>query len=253
MWDMILQPFRDYAGSGMLIALFLAAEIFLFVSEKNKMTRIVFVYLPGLVLLLYFLPPFAALIYAFVESEIYYRLLWLLPITPVLGYTAVKILSGCAGIKKWGVGAALGVMIMLSGSLVYRSPLAVRAENPYHVPQPVVDICDAIRVEGREVMAAFPMELVPYVRQYSPYVCMPYGREILIERWHFQNELYDLLNAEVLDVELIVEKAREQNCHYVVFGQGKTINGSFEDYEYELFDVIDGYTIYTDTTLYKGL
>lgn len=253
MWNMIMTLYREYIGSGMIAGLFLAAVIFLFVTEKNKITRIVFLYMPVLVLVLYFFPPFASIVYNFAGEEIYYRLLWLLPVTPVLAYAAVKILESCEGIKKWIVGIVLGGIVILSGSLVYKSPYFSKAENRYHVPQAVVDICEAIEVDGREVMAAFPMELVQYVRQYSPYVCMPYGREILIERWNFKDELYELLNAEVLDAELIVRSAREKNCHYVIFSEEKTVMGSFEDYEYELFDVVDGYVIYTDTTIYKGL
>ena len=253
MWNMIMTLYREYIGTGMITGLFLAAVIYLFFSEKNKVTRIVFLYMPVLVLALYFFPPFASMVYVFAGEEIYYRLLWLVPVTPVLAYAAVKIAENCRGIKKWMVCIALGGMVMLSGSLVYRSPFFSRAENFYHVPQAVVDICESIEVEGREVAAAFPMELVQYVRQYSPYVCMPYGREMLIARWNFQDELYTLLNAEELDAALIVESAGKRNCHYVIFREGKTIIGSFEDCGYELFDVVDGYVIYTDPTIYKGL
>ena len=56
------------------------------------------------------------------------------------------------------------VLVMLSGSFIYSNEFFNRAENLYHVPQSVVDICDAIEVEGREVMAVFPAELLQYVR-----------------------------------------------------------------------------------------
>ena len=253
MWNMIMTLYKEYIGTGMIAGLFLVAVIFLLVSEKNKITRIVFLYMPVLVLALYFFPPFASIVYVFAGEEIYYRLLWLVPVTPVLAYAAVKILGNCKGVKRWMVGIALGGMVILSVSLVYRSPFFYKAENPYHVPRTVVDICEAIEVDGREVVAAFPMELVQYVRQYSPYVCMPYGREMLIVRWNFQDELYTLLNAEEMDAALIVESARKRNCHYVIFREGKTVIGSFEDCGYELFDVVDGYVIYTDPTIYKGL
>lgn len=69
----------------------------------------------------------------------------------------------------------------------------------------------------------------------------------------FGDELYNLLDAGTLEVEQIVEQARERECHYVIFTEKKELHGRFEDYDYELFDTIDGYVIYTDTTLYKGL
>ena len=76
------------------------------------------------------------------------------------------------------------------------------------MPQAVVDICDAIQVEGREVMAVFPKEMLSFVRQYTPLVCMPYGREMLVERWNADNPLYDAMEAEVLDMDVILPLAK---------------------------------------------
>lgn len=253
MWSKVLNLYEGYIGTGMIAGLFLVAVIYLFVTEKNKNTRILFLYMPVIVLGLYFCPIFAAVVYSFVGEEIYYRLLWLVPTVPVLAYAAVKITMGCNGKKRLVAGASIGAILLLSGSLVYQSPYFSKAENAYHVPETVVKICDAIEVEGREVRAAFPMEFLQYVRQYSPYVCMPYGREMVIERWNFNDALFDLLGEDTLNVEQVVEKARERQCHYVIFSVEKELDGRFEDYDYELFDEIDGYVIYTDTTLYKGL
>lgn len=253
MWDKVLTLYEGYIGTGMIAGLFLVAVIYLFVAEKNKNTRIIFLYMPVIILILYFCPFFAAVVYAFVGEEIYYRLLWLVPIVPVLAYAAVRIIMTCTGKKRIAVGAAIGGIILLSGSLVYESPYFSKAQNACHVPDTVVEICDAIEVEGREVKAVFPAEFLQYVRQYSPYVHMPYGREMAIVRWNFYDELYSLMEAEVLDVEQIAEKARERGCHYVIFSETRVRIGSFEEYGYELFDTIDGYAIYADTTLDRGV
>lgn len=240
-------------GTGLTVILFLAAELYLFLTEKNKNNRIVFVYVPVGVLLLFFCPFFASVVSCFTEDEIYYRMLWLLPMVPVLAYTGVRLAAGQKGKKRAAVGAAMAVVGMLAGRLVYQSEFFSKAENSYHVPSVVVDLCDAIVVEGREVRAAFPMELLQYVRQYTAYVYMPYGREVLIDRWNMGDELYDLLLKESLDVELIVQEARARECHYLIFSEKKKLDGDFEDYEYSLFDQIDGYVIYVDDTLYRGL
>lgn len=251
MWSWVLTQYKGYIGTGMIAGLFLAALIWLFVSEKNKNTRMVFIYVPVVVLLLFFCPLFAKIVRAFTGEEIYYRILWLVPVVPVLAYAAIKLMLQCTGKKRIAVGAALGGIIILSGSLVYESPYFSKAENGYHVPEAAVKICDAIEVEGEWVRAAFPEELIPFVRQYSPWINMPYGREMLISRWSvwgFQSELYDLLKEETLDVERIAELAREQNCDYVVFAEGKMLSGSFEEYGFELFDVLGGYAVYADRT-----
>lgn len=139
---------------------------------------------------------------------------------------------------------------MVSGKLVYTSPLFSKAENEYHVPQTVVDICDAIMVEGREVMAMFPEEFVVYVRQYTPSVCMPYGREILMGEY---NSVYRALRAEVIDLADLAEMLKNRGCHYLIITEDMKFSGKLEDYDYVLFDEIDGYLIYRDTTIYIGL
>ncbi|MBD5496907.1 MAG: hypothetical protein HDR11_03960 [Lachnospiraceae bacterium] len=252
MWNWVLTQYKGYIGTGMIAGLFLVALVWLFVSEKNKNTRIVFIYVPVVVLILFFCPLFAKVVHAFTGEEIYYRILWLVPVIPVLAYAAVKLMLQCAGKKRLIVGAALGGIIILSGSLVYESPYFSKAENRYHVPEAVVKICDTIEVKGEWVWAAFPEELIPFVRQYSPWINMPYGREMLISRWSvwgFKSELYDLLQEETLNVERIAELAREQNCDYVVFAEGKKLSGSFESYGFELLDVICGYAVYADSGL----
>ena len=223
--------------------------IYLWIREKRKYIRVLLLYAPVLLLLIYFNPLFAGLIYGLVGGEIYYRILWLLPMTVVIAYTCICIYGRMAGRgeRRANVFAlcAAGV-IMVSGSFVYSSPFFSRAENIYHVPDTVVDICDAINVPGREVMAAFPLELVQYVRQYSPVTCMPYGRETTVDRWNYYHPLRDEMEAEVIEMEKLVPLSREYHCHYVIFRPGTKVRGKPEDYGWVRFGEVDGYTIYRD-------
>ena len=249
MWSRIVSSYEGYIGSGMLAGLFLVAMIYLFFSEKNKNIRILFLYMPMLTLILYFCPLFAAIVYSFTGEEIYYRQLWLLPVVPVLAYTAVKILMKCNGKKRVLAGMAMVGILLLSGRLVYKSPYFSPAENPYHVPQTVVEICDTIQTEETLVKAVFPGEFLQYVRQYNSRIWMPYGREMLVARWGFQYDLFDLMEAQFPDAELIAAKAREQHCQYIIFSESKPLSGSFTDYGYELIASIGGYGVYWDPDL----
>lgn len=251
--DKIMAVYKAYAGTGMIAALFLCGVIYLLLTEKKQNIKIMFVYMPILVLLFFFNPLTAKIVSVMADDEIYYRILWLLPVTPVLALTAVRLLERVGRKYRLLLGGALGGIIVLSGSLVYASPYFSRAENMYHVPQHVADICDAIQVEGREVMAAFPPEFLQYVRQYSPVVCMPYGREQLVERWGFYDELYVEMTAPEIDVQRVAQLAKESLCHYVVVHESRTLKGSFEACGYEVFDRIDGYVIYVDNSIYRGL
>ena len=169
--------------------------------------------------------------------------------TPVFAFTAVSLCGKLRGYLKYvGITAAL-ILFMLSGSLIYRNPYFQKAENVYHVPQSVVDICDAIEVPGREVMAVFPGELLQYVRQYSNLVCMPYGRNIVVSKWTVQNDLYDVMEQETIDAGELATLAREEQCAYIILPETKTLVGKLEDLEYEEFGRMHGYVIYKDATV----
>lgn len=249
MWLMANEFFRLYMGTGLVVIFFLAALIYLFLKEQRKPVRILFLYMPVLVLLLFFNPLVTKLVYEYADEEIYYRILWLLPITMVLAYTVVKIYGELEATKRVFFGGTAALLIVVSGSLIYKNGFFGKAENLYHVPQSVVEICDAIEVEGREVMAVFPKELLQYVRQYSPVVCMPYGREITVDRWNYSMELYDVMEAKEIDAGKLSELARKHACAYIILPQDKEINGNLNDYDFVNFGSAEGYVIYKDSTV----
>lgn len=253
MWEIIVTHFKDFCGTGMIIALFLAAILYLLIAEKRKEIRILLIYVPLTVLGLFLCPLFAAVMYRFVGEEIYYRVFWLLPILPVVSYAGVKVLKELQGRLRIAAGILMSVIIMLCGDFVYDNIYFSGAQNPYHVPQSVVDICDEMVVEGREIMAVVPVELLQYVRQYAPTVCMPYGREITVERWNVNSPLYDAMEAPVMEAAALASWAEESQCHYVVVKKEKEINGTMEDYGFLLQKEVDGYVIYRNTHMYFGL
>lgn len=246
MWTDVIRIFQRYMGTGFVMIWFVAALIYLLVNEKQKSRRIVLVYMPIIMLALYFNPLFASVFCKIVGSEIYFRICWLMPVIVVIAYAAVCICGRLTGKKQFLFAAAAMALIALSGRLVYSNPLYSRAENIYHVPDSVVHICDAIVVPGREVMAVFPAELLLYVRQYSPAVCMPYGREIFMG---YNNEFRDAMERESIDLDELVPLVREKQCHYIVLREEKEILGNPRDFGWEIFGQADGYVIYRDTNV----
>lgn len=256
MWSHSLELFQEYMGTGLIVIWFLVSLIYLWIAEKRKHIRLLFIYVPVILLLIFFNPLFAGLVSGIAGGEIYYRLLWLMPMTLTLAFGAVHAMGRLEGIKKAAFGVVLAVIIMISGSYIYSNPFFSRAENIYHVPQSVVDICDAIEVEGREVKAIFPVELLQYVRQYSPVVCMPYGRDILVgemmewnELWQEWYGLYELMEAAEIDAKPMAEGCRSQGVVYIILPADKKVNGRLEDYEFEVFARVENYIIYKDVTV----
>lgn len=237
------QTFYNYMGTGLIVIWYLVALIYLFLQEKRRPRRILFVYMPVIVLLLFFNPMFAGIFKMLVEEELYFRIGWLLPIVVTIAYCVVKICEQLKGKKAAIFAVVCLALVAVSGKLVYSNSLYSRAENVYHVPDSVVHICDAIVVPGREVMAAFPEELLLYVRQYSPLVCMPYGRAVLMGDY---DELCEAMNSDVVELETLVPMARAAQCHYLVFRQEQEFVGQTEDYGWGMFLETDGYIIYRD-------
>ena len=237
-----LKVLQEYMGTGGALILFLFAVIYLYLREKRKPRRILFVYVPILLLVLILNPLFFRLLREM--DVVYFRLFWLLPVIVEIAYCAVVI---CETQKGRAYAALAVVFVTLTAALgrpVYQNPLYSPAENIYHVPDSVVHICDAIQVPGREVMALFPEELLLYVRQYSPVVCMPYGREVLTGVY---DALHETACAEKVDMEQLVPLSREKSCHYLIFPQKQRFSREPSDYGWEVFLETDGYTVYRDT------
>lgn len=247
MWKEIMVIFREYMGTGLIVTLYFFCLLYLFLQEERKYIRAIFLCVPVVIFLLFFNPLFAGIVRKASDDEIYYRILWLLPLTAEIAYTVCHIYGKLRGKSRYAFLAGAAFIVILSGKCVYDSPYFARAENRYHVPDSVVHICDAIIVPGREVMAAFPREMLQYVRQYTSFVCMPYGREVLVERWDMPNDLSQAMEQEVIDLEELVPLARMWQCHYIILREGKEILGETRDFGWEVFGQTDGYVIYRDT------
>ncbi len=243
--------FQDYMGTGLIMAWFLLSLVYLFLRENKKQTRILFIYVPVVILLLFFNPVFAQKLSEYLGDEIYYRILWLGPGTPVLAYTIVHI---CVSLKgKFRMFFVLGAVcvIGLSGSYIYADRFFGKAENLYHIPESVVEICNAIESPGREIQAVFPLNMVQYVRQYSSSVRMPYGREMLMNAdwngWRDAEELCEAMEADVIDASELGQLARMTYCTYIILPQNKKIVGNLSSENYVKYAEIQGYCIYKDT------
>ncbi|MCR5720670.1 MAG: hypothetical protein K6F84_08890 [Lachnospiraceae bacterium] len=231
MWSRLVDIFHNYTGVGFAFILYLAAVCYLFVRERNKNLRFITIYMPAVILLIYFNPVVASLIFRVVESEIYFRMLWLIPVSVTVAYTVAKLWKELKGrVRAVAVSVCL-VLVILSGRLVYTHSLYSVSTNVYHVPHEVCDICDAIMVEGREVMAAFPSDSLLYVRQYTARVCMPYGRNGL----QYGSSLLNAINSYEKDFSVIASKATEKGCHFCIIKKDSLYLNDPSDYGFSVF------------------
>lgn len=246
--------FKNYAGGRYLMVLFFAALLFMLWKEKNKTRRAIFIYMPLSLLLLFFFPVFRKVFVRLMGGgDTYYRVLWLIPMGITIAYASVRL--GAILVDKWGktVGlaavAACALAIMLSGSYVYGSQYMSPAENEYHLPQEVIDICDLIAPEDGEerIWAVFPTDLVYFVRQYDTDIQLLYGREMVEPKWQYAEPVHTIMNhPTTIDIEELLKLTRERYCTYIVLPHNKSVSKIPEEYGLELMDTIHGYPVYYD-------
>lgn len=245
MWKDAVLIFQKYMGSGLVVVWFLVAIAFLYFTEKRKERRIFFIYMPVVILLIYFNPLFYHIFFQLLGNEIYFRICWMLPVILVIAYAAVCLIERTGG--KWQILSSSLVIafVMISGRLVYTNPLYRVAENEYHVPEAVVEICDTVHTPGREVLVVFPPELILYVRQYDPTVCMPYGRDYTSVPSAL---LREQMEAEVYHLAELAPYVEESHSHFIVLDEKKEILGNPQDYGWNMVNSTLGYSVYRITT-----
>ena len=252
MWNLVVNHFTEYIGTGLIFIYYLACVIRMVIVEKRKEYRMLFIYMPGIVLLLFFHPIVAKLMQTYADDEIYYRFMWLIPVTVTIAYTVVDLYCELKGRVRIAVLILSAVLLAAGGRLIYLDNEYSVAENEYHVPQKVVDICDALVIQGREIRVAFPTEMLAYVRQYTPLVVMPYGYEEVRYIKH-DDTLHAQIKSDEPDAEAMFTEAGERGCHYVVIDEKKQIHGNPEEYGYYEYAHIDGYAIYRNMTADFGI
>lgn len=238
--------FKLYTGLKLLIVLFALSWIYLLVTEKDKRVRLLFVWAPPLIILLFLFPISRKLfVAAGLDGETYYRILWTIPMGVITAYASCRLFSRH---KRTGL-IITSVLVILCGSLVYKNGYISKAENLYHIPDTVIRICDLIAPEGEsgQVMVVVPEELVYYVRQYNASIRMPYGREMVASQWDYYNEVYEAMEGtEIIDLEKLLEATRKEYCQYIVINPVRQVKGDPEKLGLQLLSTIDGYRVYKD-------
>jgi hypothetical protein len=188
-----------------------------------------------------------------IDEDIYYRVLWALPIGVIVCFSSVKLMIRFKNVlSKALVFIMTIVIICINGDLVYTNTLHFKSVNAYHMPQSVIDVADALTFESFKPAVVLPAELLPFIRQYSANFYTPYGRNILEPSWTFSNELYDAMesDSEAYDIKEVARCAKNESCVFVVLSSAKKMNGNMEDEGYFLLNFVQGYYIYMDYNYY---
>lgn len=252
-FSFLAETISAYNNERFLVLIFFVSIAYLLYAEKDAKVRVVYVYLV-LALVLVFCCPLYVWIGKKIDAEIYYRVFWSLPIAVLVCYGMTRAVAACRKLLVRIVVCVLAVVVIcLNGKFVYDDENTIhnQASNAYHIPQIVIDVADALRIEKYKPVAVLPAELLPFYRQYSADVFTPYGRNILETRWGFESALYDAMEADVYQAEEIAKRARESQCLYVVLSSIKQQNGDLEDYGFFYKEFVSGYYVYVNYEIYE--
>ena len=240
----IVEIFKAYNGTGYYCLLFIAALMYLWFAEENKSLKLLLVTVPTVIQVLFFIPYFH-MAYNMLDEGTYYRILWLLPMTLVIAYSAVKVIG-----NHLGLGVALVCLLLsLCGSYAYMGVVFDKAENAYHLPDEVIELCDMVRPQekGKRIWVAFPPELVHFVRQYTTDIMLPFGRDSMVDSWkRADNELFDIYMGRDIYADRLVSLSTGYQCDYVIIGQDDNVIGDVTDYGLREIGRTQNYIVYSN-------
>lgn len=233
----------DYEGSGALSLLYLAALICLLVREKDRVRRLLFLWLPLACLVVFLLPPFYRLYSKLDGAGTYYRILWLIPAGLTIGWSAVLLFR-----ERIRTGLVVAcALIILCGEYTYSNENMLKAENRLHIPQMVLDISDFIMNEtgGEQTTAAMPAGLVQFVRQYNAKIIMPYGRDMMMGDY-YNPVYYAMEKTDPINPSELLDALDQYDCGFLVIETSKVlaVNDALEEGGLTFLADVDGYRIY---------
>lgn len=246
-----------FNGTGMHMALFLAAVVFMGGSCKTgqeKSDASLLAQYAVFFFAVFFCPLTAKIIIKYcVGALVYWRMFWILPIPTVIAYGfALRLKMEDVKWKRVVGMAGMCLVIVVTGSRIYTSENFIKAENLYKLPQDVIDVCDIINDDAHkhkidEKKAVVVNELLPYIRQYDGSIKMPYGRNALKnEKGQSKNgrKIFTLMSDPQVDFERLAKRSKKEQCNYLVYYKTEPENESLKNAGYERIGESSAYVVY---------
>lgn len=241
----IFQIYSKYSGRGILMVLFFIALFYIALVEKKHTIRTMILCGSVFIILFIFLQPIYYIYITYVDASTYWRMWWIVPAGIGLAYVGTQLISG----HRWTGFFMVFIVLLLGGEFVYTGNAQIsRAENIYQIPDEVVTIVDYLEeYDEGVVFAAFPPEMLIYVRQYDVDLRMPYGREMLDMNWSGANGFYQLMASMSLDFAALAEKCEYNYTRYIIVDSYKQYLNTPEENGYRMLLAVDKYRVYEYT------
>ena len=240
-FEIIKSTFADYNGTGMYLAIYLIALLYIFICEKDKKIKTFTVYFSLIMLFVTLNPLFNKIVGKIFTKSIYWRMYWMLPIGLVIAYVVTKIIKDREKkFEKIVILLASITIIIVSGKLVYTKQNYIKVNNLYKIPNEAFEVTKIISEDNEETKKVMlPTTLVAYIRQIDSNIELMYSR---------QPSTY--ANIEILkeleqgNVEALTKQCKNKNCNYIIFNKATILNGNMEENDYKLFSQTENSAFY---------
>lgn len=253
--EWILSTWKMYWAEGYYQYLLLIAAVYLLIwKRKKEAARQMLAYM-AVVLAVFFFPVTARIIFKCIGESVYWRVLWILPVVPLIACAGTELVMDR---KKPAVRVLLlvvvAVAIALGGKSVWQAGNYVLAHNYQKVPDEVAQICDMINSDrkGADARLAADDHISSYVRVYDPSISMAYSRGAKGARSKKSVALYQEMTSVSPNYKKIAKLARSRRCAYLAVQlPGEKQRKHIEKYEYELLGMVNDYGVFVNKKFIK--
>lgn len=243
-----------FVGDGRIVVTTLILMLFFLLLPGNRRLKQFLLY-PSIIILVFINNPLS--IYYIVDKNLmaynrYVRLYWLLPISFVLAYLCVKLITKAKKVRRIAIALLCSGIIIYTGNYMFTGNSYNKMTNLYKIPDDVIEICDFIQDDiefnnqnVEEIRIVVPPKYSSYIHQYDGRIKTLYGRNNdSILYYNIAQEILQIMEAPELDVKAICEGAHESECDYIVVDANKPKKGKFIKYDYEKLIETEDYVIY---------
>lgn len=253
--NIVQAKYSEYVGTGHHMLLFWVCVLVLAIWS-GKRERLIDRFLVVLVMVICFIfacPITAKIIMDYcIGADTYWRMLWLLPTTLIIGYVGTNFVSEVKTKKrKVAMFVAVLFIVVSLGRCVYNDVVVIHGDTITKISPVVEELCQEIkRVSAQkgvtEIKAVMPEVFLPFVRQYDATIKMQYGRNG--ERYGGSGieKLFYLLREEPMNYEEVSARCRSKACNFLVLQHEDEdmVRSNLQSVGFEYISNVCGYDVY---------
>lgn len=213
------------------MALFLGSLLYLYVTERNKLSQIL-VYGSFLAITFFVFPPVIRIGILFFPEEEYVKVLRIMPTLIVIAYVSIKYFFELENKKQRYIWVFVCIMLLLlSGKCTYFKVFSTDlVQNKYYTDNEYLEICSTVPLKRENKILVCNTELAKAIRRVSGESRLVYGSDI--ETGNYTNEvkdLYNYLKQDNVSLEPVLELAVAEGTTHIILYKWKDYEGTLED------------------------